>query len=179
MQKKKHILTIMSVALSGAVLFLLLLTGIFIHTPAAGKKIEAMLMNAEYLGPEGVVFQKHSNDCGLSALQMVFNHYEIPSTVEALEQTITLSPNGASMLVLKETAEKKGLHVRGWRLTVNDLLAKPFPAILFIKGNHFIVVDSVRHEELFLRDPALGRIKMPVEQLPKIWGGETLILTKE
>jgi len=179
MRRKKNILVLVSIVFGGVFIASLLLTGMIIHSPLAGKKLEAFLMHVEYLGADGVVFQKQSNDCGPSALQMVLDRFHIQSTVEELEQSIVLTERGTSMLALKELAEKKGLCVRGWKLTVKDLLIQPLPAILFVKGNHYVVVDSVRQSELYLRDPALGRIKMPVEQLPKIWGGETLILRKE
>ena len=45
----------------------------------------------EYQGKEGVIFQTSYNDCGPAALQMIFDHYKIPSTIgEIRRQTMTL-----------------------------------------------------------------------------------------
>jgi ABC-type bacteriocin/lantibiotic exporter with double-glycine peptidase domain len=150
----------------------------FLQTPHANKKFSAWLMHADYLGSDDVVLQTKRNTCGLSALKMVFDHYHIACSLLELEYGVHLSKEGSSMLALKEMAELKGLQAEGWRLTLDDLLTKPFPAILFVYGDHYIVIDSAHGDEVFIRDPAIGSLKFEKQKLLKIWSGETLILKK-
>ena len=128
---------------------------------------------------QGVRLQIRPNDCGPVSLQMIFDYYRIPSTVRDIEQTIELSENGSTMLALKEMSEMKGLHAEGWRLTPDDLSNILFPALLFIHDDHFVVVDSIWNNEVFVRDPAIGRLRVPKINLMKVWKGEILLFKRK
>ncbi len=132
-----------------------------------------------YEGKEGVLMQTSYNDCGPASLQMIFERYGIVSSVDEIEQHVGMKAGGASMLSLKEAADRKGLHAEGWRLTMTDFMKASFPLMLFVNDDHFVVADSTCGQEVFLRDPAVGRIKMPLLELPRIWRGETLMIAKK
>jgi ATP-binding cassette subfamily B protein len=127
------------------------------------------------LHDEDIALQNEENICGPIALKMIFDHYGINCLLPEIKSKVPLSKTGASMLALKNMAELKGLHAEGWRLTLEDLLEKRFPIILFVSGNHYVVADSVLNDTLFYRDPTYGKSRMPIETLPKIWNGETLV----
>lgn len=152
--------------------------------------VTAWQSEGEFLGTEGVVLQSKRNDCGPSALLMAFEHFGIRSSVAEIEQQLPMTNRGSSMLALKEMAELKGLRAEGWRFTLEDFLCHftesrttgkaPMPMILFIHGDHFAVVDSVRGDQvIYLRDPARGRFRFHANKLPRIWNGETLVLRME
>jgi ABC-type bacteriocin/lantibiotic exporter with double-glycine peptidase domain len=150
----------------------------FLQTPNADKKLSAWLIHANYLGSDGMVLQTKRNTCGPSALKMVFDHYHVGCSLAELEHGVHLSKEGSSMLALKEMVELKGLRAEGWRLTLDDLLTKPLPAILFVHNDHYIVMDSACGDEVFVRDPAIGTLKIEKQKLLKIWNGETLLIDK-
>ncbi len=133
-----------------------------------------------YLGSAGVVFQNRSNDCGVAALMMVFSRHGVKSSWRNIEQKAKLGVHGASLLTLKELATSAGLEAEGWRLSFEDLARIQFPAILFVENHHFVVADSVdRKGCLFVRDPAVGRLKIPRRRAIEIWKGETLVIIRE
>jgi ABC-type bacteriocin/lantibiotic exporter with double-glycine peptidase domain len=149
-------------------------------SPDEFKRFRSWWMGGEYLGSEGVVLQDKQNNCGPAALKMVFDYYGIPSTLAEIEQSVGLTAKGSSMLALKEMAELKGLRAEGWRYTLKDFLKAQMPVIVFVNGDHFAVVDSItEHKEILMRDPALGRLKLPAKRLPNIWNGETLVFGKQ
>jgi predicted double-glycine peptidase len=153
---------------------------LFLQTPNADKKIAAWFMHADYLGNEGVVLQTKRNNCGPSALKMIFNHYQVPYSLQEIDEKVGLTEIGSSMLALKEMAELKGLKAEGWRLTLEDFLRSAFPSILFVNKDHFVVADSISSDgDIYLRDPAMGRLRIAKQKLYKIWDGETLIFKKE
>lgn len=132
------------------------------------------------LGSDGVVLQDKRNNCGPAALKMVFDHYRVPTTLSEIEAEIDLTEKGSSMFALKRIAQQKGLKAEGWRLRFKDLQKVFKPVIIFVNGDHFVVVDSVtEHGEIFLRDPGVGKLKLPVEKILAIWNGETLLFRKE
>jgi ABC-type bacteriocin/lantibiotic exporter with double-glycine peptidase domain len=133
-----------------------------------------------YLGSAEVNFQTRSNDCGTAALLMVLDHYGMKSSRRELEQNAKFEFRGASMQRLKELARSAGLEAEGWRLRFEDLATVRFPAILFVENHHFIVADSVDGRGfLFVRDPAVGKLKIPRKKAAAIWSGETLVITRE
>ena len=123
--------------------------------------------------------QRNSNDCGAAALQMIFMHFRIAVDYESLSMRLEMNSGGTSMLRIKRAAESHGLLCQGWRLAVRDLPDIPMPAILFLKRNHFVVLDACNPGGRFiLRDPARGRLQLTSRKLETIWGGETLVFTK-
>jgi ATP-binding cassette subfamily B protein RaxB len=133
-----------------------------------------------YLGAEGVIFQERSNNCGLAALAMVLEHYGIKVSQQSMAGGAKLDFRGASLMTLKERATLEGLEAEGRRLSYEDLLSIRFPAILFVENHHFIVVDSVGGTgELFVRDPAAGRLRVSRKRAAAIWKGETLVITHQ
>jgi ABC-type bacteriocin/lantibiotic exporter with double-glycine peptidase domain len=109
---------------------------------------------------------------------MIFDYYRIPSTVQEIEQTIGLKEKGSTMLALKEMSELKGLHTEGWRVTPKDFSNISFPALLFIHDDHYAVADSIWNDNVFVRDPAIGRLKISKGKLTQIWKGEILLFFK-
>jgi ABC-type bacteriocin/lantibiotic exporter with double-glycine peptidase domain len=110
---------------------------------------------------------------------MIFDYYRIPSTVQEIEQTIRLNEKGSTMLALKEMSELKGLHAEGWRLARKDFSNISFPALLFIHDDHYVVADSIWNDNVFVRDPAIGRLRIPKGKLAQIWKGEILLLERK
>ncbi|MBM4169234.1 MAG: hypothetical protein FJ215_08775 [Ignavibacteria bacterium] len=170
------------VRLAGVLLSLgvVLVAGSIFSRPDVYKKFSAWRVGGEYLGSEGVVLQDKRNNCGPAALKMVFDHYGISMTLAEIEKNVELTAKGSSMLALKEMAELHGLKAEGWRYTLEDFLKTQLPAIVFVHSDHFVVVDSITEGgEIFMRDPAVGRVKVDAKRLPTIWNGETLVFEKQ
>ncbi len=150
------------------------------NSPKELRKPKDSRAGVMYLGSAGVVFQDRSNNCGVAALTMVLDHYGMKPSTWGIEKRTRPGFRGASLLTMKELAKSEGLEAEGWILSVEDLTRIQLPAILFIENNHFIVVDSVDEEgNLFVRDPAVGRLKIPPRKAVEIWKGEALVLTRE
>jgi ABC-type bacteriocin/lantibiotic exporter with double-glycine peptidase domain len=110
---------------------------------------------------------------------MVFDHFEIATDYSDLAFGLGVTPEGTSMLRLKGAAEARGLRCRGWRLAMRDLPGIPLPAILFLRRNHFVVLDSYGPGgPLFIRDPSRGRLQLTARKLESIWGGEILLFVQ-
>lgn len=144
--------------------------------PFRHQRLIAWIYGAEFIDVVGVILQSKNNNCGPTALKMIFDRYGIEISLEEIEQKVQLHTNGSSMLSLKSVAQAKGLKTEGWRLSLIDLMNVTFPILLFIHQNHFVVADSIdKNDDLYLRDPSLGRLKIAKERLPNIWTGETLL----
>ena len=93
-----------------------------------------------------------------------------------MERRLVVSGPGSSMLALKKMAESFGFRATGWRLTQYALENCHFPVILFVHQDHFVVADSISSQQIYLRDPAIGRVRIPIKELSRIWKGELLLV---
>ena len=132
----------------------------------------------ESLGLDGVVRQTKPNTCGPAALKMIFDHYRVASDLEELENNAALTSEGISMMALKGIAERYGLQAAGWKFSPDDLSGISFPAIFFVRGNHYVVADSFAYATgLYLRDPSCGRLLVRREMLLQLWSGESIVFS--
>ncbi len=170
MDRRRIIITSITL-FSGSIILHLLL-----QLTIAKNEITGLKKNAQFLGTDGVVMQTKPNNCGCAALKMIFDYYKIPSTLDEIEEKVLISKKGSSFYTLKELAEIKGLNTEGWKLSFDDFVNNiPFPSLLYVNNEHFIIVDSVKNDDVFIRDPAIGRLKLKINILIKYWEGETLV----
>ena len=152
----------------------------FVTSETIYRNVTAWLKHAEYEGTEGVVLQTRMMNCGPTALKMVLDNLGIEREIADIENTIGLDEAGSSLFDLMQYAESQGVHAEAWRLNMDDLENQPLPAIVFIEGDHFAVLDRITQRgEVILRDPAIGRLRMSKGSFGRIWQGETLIMTMQ
>jgi len=164
----------------GVIVFLGLVFALAVTTkfsnPTSEYELAARERGGAYLGIDGVVMQDKSNTCGPAALKMILDVHGKRVPLRELEKGCETSDGGWSMQSLKELAEQHGLRAEGWRLDAEALCRSRFPMILFVENQHFVVADGVDTAGFFfLRDPAIGRMKIHRHALNRIWKGETLV----
>ena len=133
-------------------------------------------VSKEKLACKNCLFQDKKKNCGPTALKMVLSDFKIEMDLEQIEiETNFQKESGVSLLDLYSFSEKIRLRPSALRLNKENIYDITFPAILYIKKSHFIVIDSVNKEGFaFLRDPSSGRLKISLSHLGKIWKGEIL-----
>ena len=135
-----------------------------------------LLYGAKYIDKRGVVLQRYENDCGVASLKMVFNYFNQNIGLEEISKKI-LTKDGTNMLKMKKLAEEKGLKVYACNIEMNDLKKVKYIAILHFKNNHFVVLDKIENKNIFILDPAVGRLSVYLGKFIKIWSGNILIFT--
>lgn len=154
--------------------------GIKLHNnPSAVTGISSILGGYTFLGTNNVVLQQEHSDCGLAALANLFAHYGMETSLEEIKSNVETTEKGTSMLQLRQMAEIKGLKAQGWKYSWEDFQNTTLPAIVFVRGNHYVVVESIHDDEsLVVVDPAIGRLRVSVRSFRRIWSGETLRIQK-
>jgi len=122
----------------------------------------------------GVVTQSSPYSCGASALLMIFKAHKISVELKEIENAIVKPGIGSTFLDLKRFSEIKGLNASGWRLSFEDLEEISMPVIIFIDRSHFVVMDSVKFNSVYLRDPLQGNLVIKKEKFLTQWDGEVL-----
>lgn len=115
---------------------------------------------------KGIEQQLKHNDCGISAVKIIYNLHDIQVNRNYIEENIYLNENGSSLHDIKEFFEKEHFVPEINLLDVNSLkynpekLEKFIPCILPIKskqGQHYVVIRGVRNKKLIILDPAVGQ----------------------
>ncbi len=123
------------------------------------------------------IYQHDSNQCGLSSLLMVVNHYGKKLSLNKLRSLIPLSKDGVSLLSISDAAENIGLKSTSLKITLNQLTNEALlPCILHWTQNHFVVLHKIKTKNLFrkqskyyIADPACGHIVYTSDELKRYW----------
>ena len=108
---------------------------------------------------------KH-NDCGISAVKIIYNLHNIDVSRNFIEENIYLTENGSGIHDLKDFFDKQHFNARFNLLDLNSLkfnpgkLEKYLPCILPVKstqGQHYVVVQQIHKKKLLILDPAMGQ----------------------
>lgn len=110
-----------------------------------------------------LVHQTESSECGLACLAMICGRYGKNVDLIALRQEFNLSTRGTTLAGLIGIAEQVGFSSRPLSLDIEDLGSLKLPCVLHWEFNHFVVLVSVRRNNVVIHDPARGRriINMP------------------
>ncbi len=114
--------------------------------------------------------QLDAADCGTACLRMVAVAYGKTVSPARLRQLTRQSVSGVSILHLAEAAEAIGFQTIAAELTFEELRDKaPLPAILFWRGDHFVVLYKLTNEKAIVADPAEGLLTLPIDVFKKLW----------
>lgn len=117
-----------------------------------------------------VDYQMDSQDCGPACLKIIAKHFGRFYSLQYLRDRCGITNQGISLLDLSTGAESIGLRTLAIKCTLTDVVNQvPFPAILFWKESHFIVVYHANKKYIWVSDPAKGRIKYTHEEFKAGW----------
>lgn len=142
-----------------------------------------LLKSFKELRDQNVIKQSFDYSCGTAALATILKFYfsENVSEQEILGITfLSLSDNeellkkkqGISLLDLQRTSDILGYRADGFYLLPENLKKISRPVIVYIKPNgyeHFAVFKGVYNDRIYLADPSLGNIRMPIYRFLNMW----------
>ncbi len=135
------------------------------------------------LRDEGIVKQGFDYSCGSGALATLLT-YGLGDTVSEEEILVQIlkhlskdeeafkKKEGLSLLDLQGIAHERGHKAQGFRLAPENLVKLKQPVIVFIRPNgyeHFAVLKGIRNDLVYLADPSLGNIRMPIYKFLDMW----------
>jgi len=95
-------------------------------------------------------------ECGAAALGIILSHFGCHVSLEKLRVDCGVSRNGSNAANVAMAARKYGLEVKSYRMEPQRLKKISFPAILFWRFGHFLVLEGFGKNKVFLNDPASG-----------------------
>src|SRR5690554_6280110 len=119
--------------------------------------------------------QPDAMDCGPTCIRIVASHFGKHYNLETLRELTWKTREGVSLLTISDAAEKIGFRTQGVRVTLEQLMEAPLPAIIHWTQNHFVVLYKIKKKrdragaEFYVSDPAHGLLKYSREEFVKYW----------
>lgn len=120
------------------------------------------------------ILQIEAVECGATCLSIILAHYGRWVTLEELRVAAGVSRDGTKASNLLKAGRHYGLNAKGFRKDVSKLHEVPWPAVLHWNFNHFVVLEGIRGQRVFINDPALGRRTITFEELNEAFTGVVL-----
>ena len=147
------------------------------------RQFSVFVRNAKEIRTAGVILQQRDFSCGAAALATVLNKFWGENTNEtallvAIATTLSKAEleerikNGLTLTDLKRVCDRFGYTTVLGKLTVDKLADIKVPLIVGITVNdydHFVVVRGADSKFVYLADPAVGRMRVPLEEFAQQW----------
>lgn len=127
-----------------------------------------------------IIYQQDEKDCGVACIAMILKHYGTEITIQRLRELSGTDLDGTSAFGIKKTFEKLGFDAPAFKAGDETWQEKdiPLPLIAHIiseqKYQHYVVVYKVKGDEIWIADPAKGKIRKTISEFSKEWTGVLL-----
>lgn len=121
------------------------------------------------------VLQLEVSECGAACLGMILAHFGKWVSLDELRVSCGVSRDGSKAVNVLRAAREYGLRASGAKFEPERLFDLPFPMILFWNFNHFVVLEGIRGETVWINDPARGRRKVSWEEFDECFTGVCLV----
>jgi len=109
------------------------------------------------------ILQMEAVECGAASLAMILAYYGKWIPLEKLRQECGVTRDGSNAENILKAAENFGCVAKGFAgrpVALRRKAKNNFPLILFWEFRHFVVLEGIKGNTVYLNDPAMGRRKL-------------------
>ena len=127
-------------------------------------------------------------DCGPSCLRMIAHYYGKKFSLQRMRELCHIDREGVSLEGIKVGAEDIGMNTLAVSIPyasddpeVATLMEVPLPCVVHWRQRHFVVVYNINEQQVWIADPARGRVKLSRKDFEDAWlsqgdGGIVLLM---
>jgi len=125
-----------------------------------------------------MIMQMEAVECGVASLSMILAYYKKWVPLEQLREDCGVSRDGSQSSNILRAARGYGLTAKGKAIGINGLKEKkPFPCIIHWNFYHFVVLTGIKGKYAYINDPAVGRIRVPLDVFEKSYTGIAMVFS--
>lgn len=120
------------------------------------------------------ILQMEATECGAASLSMILAHYGMWVPLEKIRQECGVNRDGSKASSVLRAARSRGCEAHGYRWMAETLRGKDRPLVIHWEFNHFVVLEGIRGDTVYLNDPAVGRRTVPWAEFRTSYTGVSL-----
>lgn len=121
-------------------------------------------------------FQIEACECGAASLSMVLKYYRLNIPMEQIRLECNVSRDGCNAADIVRAAQGYGLITKGYRKSAEDLRNLSYPCILHWNFNHFVVLEGIKADKVYINNPECGPKVISFKELEAAYTGVVICL---
>ncbi|MCX7114335.1 MAG: cysteine peptidase family C39 domain-containing protein [Gammaproteobacteria bacterium] len=121
------------------------------------------------------LLQMEQSDCGAVALGIILRYYGCTVPMHALRKQCGVSRSGTSIHTLANVANHYGIKatIRSAESS-QDVIKHAYPLIIFWQNKHFVVLEGVKGDKVYINNPSIGRCQITQDLFHQCFSGVSL-----
>ena len=123
------------------------------------------------------ILQMEATECGAACLSMILSHYGLWLPLEKLRRECGVNRDGSKASCVIRAARNRGCDANGFKWSADRLREiGAYPLIVHWEFNHFVVVEGIKGNTVYLNDPAMGRRTVKFDEFRTSYTGVSLYI---
>ena len=120
------------------------------------------------------ILQMEAVECGAVSLAIILSYYGLVIPIEELRIKCGVTRDGSKASNIIKAGREFGLDSKGYQCEVEGLENIRLPAVVYWEFNHFLVLERIDKDKVYLNDPAFGRRTVTTSEFNKSYTGVAL-----